>query len=61
MSDGPDVACRHCGEPITQGDSGVWSHVIAPGSLLIRCDSAKSGKPYGFEAEPASKDREAER
>lgn len=45
-------ACRHCGEPITQGDSGQWVHVIGPGSALYRCDPAKSGKPYGLEATP---------
>lgn len=51
----PDVAtCRHCRELIRLADgSGVWGHVAGPGSILIRCDPDKSGKPYGLNAEPA--------
>lgn len=29
----------------------AWVHVIGPGSVLYRCDPAKSGKPYGLNAE----------
>lgn len=47
------TACRHCGEEIAQDDrSGVWAHVIGPGSRLIRCDPEKSGQPYGLNATP---------
>lgn len=49
--------CVHCGEPIIrQAHNGEWAHVVGPGSVLYRCDPAKSGKPYGLDAEPVSAD-----
>lgn len=43
-------ACGNCGEAVMQTDTGFWVHYIGAASSLIRCDPAKSGKPYGLEA-----------
>ena len=41
--------CRHCGDPIRQGESGAWAHIVGPGSILYNCQHTA---PYGQRAEP---------
>ena len=45
------MKCKHCGREIL-GDGDRWAHVYGPGSVIIRCRTAESGKPYGLTAEP---------
>lgn len=42
--------CKHCGREIVE--AGQWWHVIGEGSLLMRCKTSESNKPYGLNAEP---------
>ena len=41
--------CRHCGDPIRQGETGDWAHIAGPGSVLYNCQHTV---PYGQRAEP---------
>lgn len=49
-----EARCRHCDAPIIRAGDGNWAHVAGRASVLYRCDPAKSGKPYGLDAEPPS-------
>jgi ribosomal protein L24E len=43
--------CKHCHQEIVPGP-GTWYHRMGEGSLIMRCDPERSGKPYGINATP---------